>query len=123
MINNIYGGLLSILWRTAQIVFWGEERKRRFWVLGPWFWESKGGREGPMVLGSYGPMVLWSYGPMVKAKSGAGESKSEKEGSGFWALGSRKARAEEREKKVLGSGPWVLGRAKVGKAGNEFSRS
>ncbi|MBE4575080.1 hypothetical protein BOO36_14805 [Vibrio navarrensis] len=92
---------------------------------------GKSGREGPVVLWScgpvvlwsYGPMVLWSYGPMVKAKSGAGESKSEKEGSGFWALGSRKARAEEREKKVLGSGPWVLGRAKAGKAGNEFSRS
>ncbi|MBE3655697.1 hypothetical protein BOO92_03130 [Vibrio navarrensis] len=96
MINNIYGGLLSILWRTAQIVFFGgEERKRWFWVLGPWSWEkrkSKGGREGP----------------------------------GFWALGpgkSERARAEEREKKVLGSGPWVLGRAKAGKAGNEFSRS
>ncbi|MBE4592266.1 hypothetical protein BOO24_07760 [Vibrio navarrensis] len=86
MINNIYGGLLSILWRTAQIVFfWGggraeeQGRKRRSWVLGPWSWEkrkSKGGREGP----------------------------------GFWALGSGKARAEEREKKVLGSGPWVLGK-------------
>ncbi|KGK10154.1 hypothetical protein EA26_02025 [Vibrio navarrensis] len=114
MINNIYGGLLSILWRTAQIVFWGEERKRRFWVLGPWFWESKGGREGPMVLWSCGPVVLWSCGPVGKAKSVTRESK---------ALGSRKARAEEREKKVLGSGPWVLGRAKAGKAGNEFSRS
>ncbi len=65
MINNIYGGLLSILWRTAQIVFFGgEERKRRFWVLGPWFWEkrkSKGGREGPR---------FWALGPGKSRKNG-----------------------------------------------------
>ncbi len=105
MINNIYGGLLSILWRTAQIVFWEERNKWScgpmvLWSYGPMVLWSYGPMVlwsyGPMVLWSYGPMVLWSYGPMVKAKSGAGESKSEKEGSGFWALGSREARAEER---------------------------
>ncbi|MBH9739855.1 hypothetical protein CJ419_08945 [Vibrio navarrensis] len=69
MINNIYGGLLSILWRTAQIVFFG------------------GGRAEQMVLWSCGPVVLWSCGPVGKAKSVTRESK---------ALGSRKARAEER---------------------------
>ncbi|MBE4618693.1 hypothetical protein BOO23_07725 [Vibrio navarrensis] len=62
MINNIYGGLLSILWRTAQIVFFGggreeekvlgsgplvlgkakeQGRKRRSSVLGPWSWEKQ----------------------------------------------------------------------------------
>ncbi|MBE4582227.1 hypothetical protein BOO34_13115 [Vibrio navarrensis] len=53
MINNIYGGLLSILWRTAQIVFWGGREEEK--VLG----------SGPLVLGkqerkrrSYGPGVL-----------------------------------------------------------------
>lgn len=43
MINNIYGGLLSILWRTAQIVFWEERNK---WSCGPG--ESRKDRkEGP----------------------------------------------------------------------------
>ncbi|MBE3671047.1 hypothetical protein BOO25_19140 [Vibrio navarrensis] len=93
MINNIYGGLLSILWRTAQIVFLG------------------GGRAEEMVLGS-GPLVLG------KAKEQGRKRRSWVLGPWFW-----EARAEEREKKVLGSGPWVLGRAKAGKAGNEFSRS
>ncbi|ENC6729662.1 hypothetical protein ABKZ05_000303 [Vibrio navarrensis] len=75
MINNIYGGLLSILWRTAQIVFWGGREKEK--VLGSGFWalgsgKSERARAEEKVLGS-GPLVLGKAEKMEKKVLGPRE--------------------------------------------------
>lgn len=58
MINNIYGGLLSILWRIAQIIFWEERNK---WSCGPGLWEKQERKRR-----SYGPGVLGSWGKLKR---------------------------------------------------------
>ncbi|EPF2928694.1 hypothetical protein ACSL9C_001557 [Vibrio navarrensis] len=73
MINNIYGGLLSILWRTAQIVFLGGKRGREgsgFWALGSG--KSERARAEEKVLGS-GPLVLGKAEKMEKKVLGPRE--------------------------------------------------
>ncbi|MBE3654134.1 hypothetical protein BOO93_15930 [Vibrio navarrensis] len=82
---------------STNCFFGGEERKRWFWVLGPWSWEkrkSKGGREGP---------GFWALGP---GKAIAEEREKKVLGSGPWVLGKQERKRGKRRSWVLGPGFW-----------------
>ncbi|MBE3667077.1 hypothetical protein BOO30_16540 [Vibrio navarrensis] len=94
MINNIYGGLLSILWRTAQIVFWGGREEEKVLGSGPLVLGKQERKKEARLLGTRflgraraEEKVLWSWGPGESGREGTsflearlrGKAKAEKQ--------------------------------------------